>query len=80
MLQHQNEKDITWRILDEKQLRRIIPLSRSTIWRMEQRGKFPKRFSITPGRVGWYAPEIETWIVSRATQAKVESLPKNSNR
>lgn len=40
-------------------------LSRTTIWRMERAGKFPKRVSLGQNAVGWRSDEIEDWIRSR---------------
>ena len=38
---------------------RLVPISDTTIWRMEQRGEFPRRIPISPGRVAWLRSEIE---------------------
>jgi prophage regulatory protein len=40
-------------------------LSRFTIWREENAGRFPKRVQITPGSIGWFADEFEEWLESR---------------
>ncbi len=40
-------------------------LSRTTIWRLEQAGKFPRRRQLTPGRVGWLESEVLEWMESR---------------
>ena len=71
MQYHDPEKEMAWRILSADQLGNLIPLSRSTIWRMERRGDFPRRFAITSGRVGWNEQEVQSWIKSRLTQGKV---------
>ena len=39
--------------------------SRTTIWRREQAGEFPKRRRIGPHLVGWRSDEIEEWIKAR---------------
>jgi prophage regulatory protein len=52
-------------ILDEDGVQKATSLSRSTRWRMERRGQFPKRVRLSPGRVGWHQSEIEAWICSR---------------
>ena len=62
------DKQMAWRILSADQLGNLIPLSRSTIWRMERRGDFPRRFPITPGRVGWNEKEVQSWIKSRVSR------------
>ncbi len=53
------------RILRAKDVMRMIGLSRSTIWRLENKGKFPKRANIGGKTVGWRDKEIHEWIDSR---------------
>lgn len=43
----------------------IVGLDPSTIFRMEQRGEFPRRRKITRHAVGWVATEIWQWIRQR---------------
>jgi prophage regulatory protein len=43
-------------------LKRLVPLSVTTIWRMERRGEFPRRIAISPKRVAWRRNEIEAWL------------------
>tara|TARA_R110002049_G_scaffold309186_1_gene518212 strand:+ start:27150 stop:27290 length:141 start_codon:yes stop_codon:yes gene_type:complete len=40
-------------------------LSRTTIWRLEQTGDFPKRVQLSPNAVGWRESEINHWQSSR---------------
>lgn len=40
-------------------------LSDTTIYEMEQRGEFPRRFYLTPRCVVWDASEVESWIEGR---------------
>lgn len=47
------------------QLRQIIPLSETTIYEMERRGEFPRRFNLTPRCVVWDLAEVEAWIEER---------------
>jgi len=47
------------------QLRLLVPLADSTIYEMEQRGKFPRRFSLTSRCVVWDLAEVEAWIEQR---------------
>jgi prophage regulatory protein len=53
-------------ILDEGRVEAVTSLSRTTRWRLERRGQFPKRVRLSPGRVGWRQADIEAWISSRA--------------
>ena len=41
-------------------------LSRSTIWRLERRGEFPKHRRISTNAVGWLEQEINEWMLARA--------------
>jgi prophage regulatory protein len=40
-------------------------LSRSTIWRLERRGDFPKHRRISLNAVGWLEAEVDEWVLSR---------------
>jgi len=40
-------------------------LSRSTIWRLERRGEFPKHHRIAPNVVAWVEDDVHMWIESR---------------
>lgn len=42
-------------------------LSRSSIYRLEALGQFPKRVRLCPGgtATGWYENEIDEWLASR---------------
>ena len=60
------------RIITFKELPEYGPRhGRRQLYRLEAAGKFPKRVSIGPGRVGWVADEIiahvDAQIASRAT-------------
>ena len=47
------------------ELRKIVPLADTTIYQMEQRGEFPKRFNLSPRCVVWSLTEVEDWIQRR---------------
>ena len=49
------------RMLSEKQILAVIPISRTTLYRMEKAGTFPKSTYISPNRRIWYADEITAW-------------------
>jgi len=40
-------------------------LSRSTIWRLERQGAFPKHRRISTNAVGWLEQEINDWVLSK---------------
>lgn len=47
------------------ELKRLVPLSDTTIYELEQKGEFPKRFYLTPRCVVWPLAEILTWLDDR---------------
>ena len=53
---------LTKRTIRRKQLRDIVPLADSTIYEMEQRGEFPRRFALTPRCVVWDLGEVQAWL------------------
>jgi prophage regulatory protein len=53
------------RTIRRHQLREIVPLADSTIYEMEQRGEFPRRFALSPRCVVWDLSEVEAWLASR---------------
>jgi prophage regulatory protein len=46
-------------------LHEITSLSRTTVWRLESNGKFPRRVVIGSRGVGWLLNEIQDWMASR---------------
>jgi prophage regulatory protein len=48
-----------------QQLREMVPLANSTIYEMEQRGEFPRRFALSPRCVVWDLAEVEAWLAAR---------------
>ena len=53
------------RTIRRQELRAMVPLADSTIYEMEQRGEFPKRFALSPRCVVWDLTEVEAWLTSR---------------
>ncbi len=53
-----------------KELKKIVPASRSTIFRWERDKKFPKHFSLGKNSVAWLASDIEAWLRDRANASK----------
>jgi prophage regulatory protein len=44
-------------------------LSRSTIWRLERRGEFPRHRRISRNAVAWIEAEVTDWMQSKAEPA-----------
>lgn len=61
------------RMIRRRELRELVPLADTTIYELEQRGEFPKRFHLTPRCVVWSLAEVEAWIVARK-RADAEAL------
>jgi len=53
------------RAIRRAQLRQIVPLADTTIYEMERRGEFPKRFALTRRCVVWDLAEVEAWLAAR---------------
>ena len=53
------------RTIRRHQLREIVPLADTTIYDMERRGEFPRRFSLTSRCVVWDLAEVEAWLEDR---------------
>ena len=57
------------RFLREPEVKRITGLSRTTRWRLERRGEFPRRRILSRNAVGWLASQIKTWVAERTEAA-----------
>jgi prophage regulatory protein len=53
------------RTIRRHELRLIVPLADSTIFEMEQRGEFPRRFNLSPRCVVWRLEEVAVWLEGR---------------
>ena len=65
------------RTIRRHELHQIVPLAETTIYEMEQRGEFPRRFRLTARCVVWDLEEVEAWIEERkrASRAAKSSTP-----
>lgn len=52
-------------ILPKRAVVALTSLSATTIWRLVQKGDFPRPSKISPGRVGWSAIAIQEWMARR---------------
>lgn len=53
------------RTIRRQQLREMVPLADSTIYEMEQRGEFPRRFALSPRCIVWDLAEVDAWLLAR---------------
>ena len=66
------------RVIRRKELRRVVPLSDTTIYELERSGQFPRRFRLTPRCVVWDLAEVQEWLVRRRQVFKeglIETCP-----
>ena len=59
------DRVVSLRLLRFPAIRERTGLSRSTIWRLERRGAFPKHRRISPNAVAWVEDEVNVWIRER---------------
>jgi prophage regulatory protein len=57
---HSDMQLITW-----KELRQLVPYSRTHIARLEKQGLFPQRVRLGKKRIAWVRAEVEAWIAER---------------
>ncbi len=61
----QNNRPQITRAIRRTELRRMVPLADTTIYELERRGEFPRRFHLTRRCVVWDLEEIEEWLKQR---------------
>jgi prophage regulatory protein len=51
-------------ILREKEVIKVVGLSRTSIWRKERLGTFPRRVKLGAGgrAIGWLRSDVEAWL------------------
>lgn len=59
------------RLLPWGRVRDIAGISRTTAWRLQQAGDFPKPVPVSPGRVCWWESELTAW---KATRGAIKPL------
>ena len=60
-MEHQQD-----RFIRERECFRLTGLSRTTRWRLEQKGEFPKRRKLSQNAIGWLDSEIRAWQQAKA--------------
>ena len=53
------------RIIGERECKGRTDLSRTTRWRLMQRGLFPAKVRLSPNRTGWRLSDILEWLEAR---------------
>lgn len=75
------------KMLDIDEVLAAIPVSRTTLFRMERDKRFPPSHSISPNRRAWYADEVLAWQkalpvndrISRRTAKPKNGSPSGAN-
>lgn len=49
-----------------------VGISRTTAWRLQKTGDFPKPYVISPGRVAYRESEVEAWKASRGHRSAAD--------
>jgi prophage regulatory protein len=52
-------------VLRTREVLKITKFSRSTLWRLERQGRFPRRRKLSDRAVGWFRSEVEGWLAER---------------
>jgi prophage regulatory protein len=64
------------RTIRRNELREIVPLADTTIYDMEQRGEFPRRFYLTSRCVVWDLAEVEAWLEERRRASRAKAVKR----
>jgi prophage regulatory protein len=57
-------------------LRQLVPLADTTIYDLEQRGEFPRRFNLTARCVVWDLGEVQAWLEARRLASEAHQIAK----
>jgi prophage regulatory protein len=53
-------------LLSQKAVCERLGIGRTTLWRLEREGDFPRSISVTNGRRAYLANEVDAWVKARA--------------
>ena len=56
----------TPRFLRFRELQKLVPVGRTTIWRWSTAGDFPRPYSLGKGVSAWREDEVRKWLETRA--------------
>ena len=62
------------RLIDKKELTKLVKYSPQHIARLEKAGQFPKRLQLGQNRVAWMLSEVEAWIEERLAKRDAAKL------
>lgn len=64
-----NTTELNERLLDLQEVRKLIPLSRSSFYKWSRRGDFPAPVRLPGARLAWRQSEVQKWIRERPAVA-----------
>lgn len=68
---------VSGRLLSWPAVREKVGISRTTAWRLQNRGAFPRPVEISAGRVGWREEDIDAWAANLpARKARKSGIAK----
>lgn len=70
----QSEKAEPARILRYPEVFKRTGYHRTSLFKMERAGKFPKRIPLGPKSVGWLESEVDAWIAARINARDAASV------
>ena len=78
----QARQGATDRLVRVKELKTIVGISATSIWRRCKEGQFPEAVRVGPGAVAWRLSEVNAWMNSRQTVSTptAKSVTTNSRR
>jgi len=60
------------RVLRRRDVEELVGLSRSTIYRLLDQGRFPQPIPLTRSAVGWLEHEVSAWVEDRQAERDAE--------
>jgi prophage regulatory protein len=56
-----SDKSALRRMMTEEQVLALVPISRTTLFRLERKGAFPRSTYISANRRVWFADQVAAW-------------------
>lgn len=57
-------------LIRAKELRQILQVSHSTLWRMRHRNEVPKPIQLSKGIIAWERQVISNWLIERRKEVE----------
>ncbi len=61
-------------VISRDEVCRLVGLSRSTLWREERCGRFPKSIALSANRRGYLTTEVKDWLENKSRDRKASQL------